>query len=157
MLRVDRPDLKSDARHAVDQRGALVLAERGAAGVAHGQEALGTVASHAGQDDADGARRGDARHRLKQHIDRGPVARHQRALVEAAIETAAAARQFQVVSSGRNIDMSPLDRLILLRFMHPHTALRIEPAGKGSGEAFRHVLGDQHGRHVLRQQHEHRL
>ncbi len=45
----------------------------------------------------------------------------------------------------------------MLRFRHPHRAILVEAIGEGGGEARRHVLGDEDGRAVGGQPHQHVL
>ena len=72
--------LERHARHSVDQRRLFVLAERRGAGLAHFEQALGTVLAHAGEDHADRRSSGDARRRTEQHVDRRPMAGDRRAV-----------------------------------------------------------------------------
>src|SRR5690606_2597822 len=69
-------DQQGLARHAEDDATGFVLGECARARLAHGQQPLGTVLAHAGQDDADGVLARDLGGRMEQHIHGGPVAVH---------------------------------------------------------------------------------
>src|SRR6476660_9238634 len=67
-------DCGRDLRHAENHRRLLVLGDGECSGLVHGEQALGAVAAHAGQDHADAVRTGLARCGVEHHVDRGLVA-----------------------------------------------------------------------------------
>src|SRR3954466_9355290 len=81
-----RADFECDARHAVDDAGGFVLADRGGAVLAHREQALRPVSAHSGEDHAAGFAAGRLRDRGKQDVHGRPVPADEIAFAETAAE-----------------------------------------------------------------------
>jgi hypothetical protein len=94
------------ARHPEDRAGCFILRDRQRAGAGHGQQALGPVGPHAGQQDADRVLAHHVRRRLKQGVHAGPVAGDAIAPAQFGAQDLRAADQKVAVVVRREIDMA---------------------------------------------------
>src|SRR5579863_6456312 len=127
-LALDGAAFEGDARHAVDERARLVLAERAGARLAHLQQPLGPVLAHAGEDHPDGLGAHGARARAEKNVHRGTVAGDRRPVVEPADEADALTNDLEMMGAGRDIDAARLDALIVRRLADRHRAFAVEAA-----------------------------
>ena len=91
-------------------------------------------------------RAGESRRRAEQHIDRGPMPRHQRAVLDRDVIARAAALQQHVLVAGRDQHAAAQHGVAIRRFLHLHCAQTVEPPGERLGEFLRHVLHDDDAR-----------
>ncbi len=122
--------------------------QRRRTGLAQFQQATRTVVAHAGKDRADGIGAGILRDRTEQHVHRGTVPVHRRAVVDAAAPARAVADHPQVAVAGREIGMAGQDRLAVGGLAHQHRRMPVEALDEGAAEAAGDVLGDDDGRRV---------
>ena len=89
-LFLDGAALERGFRHAIDDAGLLVLADRARAGLTHRKQPCRAILAHAGEDSADRVATHNLGHRLEQHVDRGAMTADRFARVKAATEIARA-------------------------------------------------------------------
>ena len=77
-LCADRPDVEGNHRHTIYDTRILILSDRKRTGLAHLEEAVGSVASHTGHDDPDLVDGDILRDRGKQDVNRRTVAAYLR-------------------------------------------------------------------------------
>ena len=99
---VDAAEFDRFLGHSEDYAGGFVLGDVDRAGLLHLQHSARAVVAHAGEDHANRILPGIAGGGAEQHIDRGPVAANQRAVLDLNVVARAAALEQQVMIAGRN-------------------------------------------------------
>src|SRR6185295_18236576 len=103
------------ARHAEDHAARLVLGDRRPSRALQVEHAPGAVLAHPGQEHADRVAARAARRRLEQQVDRGTVARHERALLHFHAVAGAAAAEQEMMVPGGGQDAPRLEDVLVLR------------------------------------------
>ena len=107
------------------------------------------VVAHAGHDDAHGVFSGIAGGRAEKHVHAGPVATHQRAVLDLDVVARAAAFEEHMTVARGNERLAAQDGVAVGGFLDGDAADAVQALGKGGGELFGHVLDDDDARAVL--------
>jgi hypothetical protein len=114
----------------------------------HGQQALGPVRAHAGEQDAHRLGADQFGDRGEQHVDRGHMAGHRLAASQLGVELAGAAHAQMAIIARRQIDVALAQRHVRFGQLDARRAILVERARHGGGKTLVDVLDDHRGRAI---------
>ena len=143
-LCTDRPDVEGNHRHTIYDTRILILSDRKRAGLAHLEEAVGSVASHTGHDDPDLVDGHILRDRGKQDVNRRTVAAYLCSCTALNDIVPSGTDHFHLLGARRDQGKPRPDNIAVLRFAHFHGADSVQTLSVHLRKALRHMLCDHH-------------